>query len=157
MTKFRRVIISVYGSRLWLFPPSRSTGHRPRANIIYTPHIAILMLRCCIFQSTWRFSIFRCCKNKYSQKSLFLDIKLWFIAKSEMSSLENVEFFQTFLHVVEFSALTQWLLGKTVVLIWKSTHSPFQNTKNHWNREIIRDEILNLVMESIIFTWSRVN
>ena len=82
---------------------------------------------------------------------------LWLSSNSQMSSLAIFQFFQTFSHRVEFFSTTEKALWKTVVLKWKSTHSRFQNTKNYWNRRIIRDEIFILVMESINFTWSSVN
>ena len=47
-------------------------------------------------------------------------------------------------------------LVQTVVFRWKSKSSAFQNTKNHWNRLIIRDDRSNLVLESTNCTFSHV-
>ena len=47
-------------------------------------------------------------------------------------------------------------LVQTVVFRWKSKSSAFQNTKNHWNLLIIRDDRSNLVLESTNCTFSHV-
>ena len=87
----------------------------------------------------------------------FLVFSRYFYPRSQMSSLAIFEKVSTIFHKTLFFAVkvTPWRTG--VVLRWKSKYSPFQNTNNYWNRRIIRDEILNLVMESINFTWSSVN
>ena len=80
-----------------------------------------------------------------------------FSFKSQMERLAFCCFFSTFPSKPCLFGSAEFALRKAVVWKWKSTHSPFQNTKNYWNRKSIRDEIFNLVMESIIFTWSSVN
>ena len=85
---------------------------------------------------------------------------LWFFqqnySKSQMSRLAFFNNFSTFPNKTAILSAKESTPDKRVVLKWKSTHSRFQNIKNYWNRSIIRDEILILVMESINFTWSRV-
>ena len=99
----------------------------------------------------WKFSIF--------WNNDTFEISVFFLAispRSQMSSLAIFEKISTFFHKTLFFSAKMWTCKTSVVLTRKSKCSRFQNIKNYWNRSIIRDEILILVMESINFTWSRV-
>ena len=76
--------------------------------------------------------------------------------KSQMLRLANFKNNWTFLYEKLFFSAKNLQLVQTVVFRWKSKSSAFQNTKNHWNRLIIRDDRSNLVLESINCTCSHV-
>ena len=73
-----------------------------------------------------------------------------------MTRLANFKINWTFLYEKLFFSTKNLQLVQTVVFRWKSKSSAFQNTKNHWNRLIIRDDRSNLVLESTNCTFSHV-